>query len=312
MISSFFNKTKPINYIILLTFIFVLYWVVHFFVFDKTYTPEQMLWQILILGVLLFGFFIVNFIVKRNKVADSNSYTILFFALLYLVFPEAMLDNNIIICNFFLLLGFRRLISIRSLKNIKSKIFDATLWIVVSSIFYDWAILFLLLVFMAIYMYEPKNFRNWLVPFTAIFAVAMIAYTVLILANQTEFVLEHYKFSYSFDNDYLLKWGKSAKLFLYVISISIVGLLSFLKLGKAGMGKVATMRLIAVSFLLGLLMLMLAPTNNVYIIMVTFFPASVFLTKYIESINRPNIKEIVLMLTIFIPFMVFFAGLILK
>ena len=56
----------------------------------------------------------------------------------------------------------------------------------VSSLFYDWAVLYLVLVFIAIYMYEPKNFRNWLVPVAGVFAVFMIAYCVLVLANRPQ------------------------------------------------------------------------------------------------------------------------------
>ncbi len=312
MISSFFSKTKPINYIILLTFVFVLYWFVHFFAFDRSYGPEQLLLQTAVLGLLLFSFFIVNFIVTRNKVTGQNSYTILFFALLFMVFPETMLDNNAILCSFFLLLALRRLISVRTNKNIKSKIFDATLWVAVSSLFYDWALLFLLLVFMAIYIYEPKNIRNWLVPFAAIFATAMIVYGGLTLADRTEFLFEHYQFNYYFDKEYFFNWGNSSKLILYVLFISVVGLVSFIKFGKAGMGKVATMRLIAITFLLGILIKLLIGSTQEYPILLSFFPAAVFLSKYVESIKRPNIMEIILILAIIIPFIGFFIGLIIK
>ena len=78
------------------------------------------------------------------------------------------------------------------------------------------------------------------------------------------------------------------------------------------MGKVATMRLIASTFVLGLVLKVLTASTGAYPIMVTFFPAAVFLTKYVESIRRPNIKEIVLMLAIFVPFMGFFVSLIVK
>ncbi len=312
MISSFFGKTKPINFIILLAFSFIFYWAVHFLIFDRTYGPEQFLLQLVVLGALLFAFFVLNFIVKRNKVTGPNSFTILFFALLLVVFPETLVDNNAVFCSFFLLLALRRLISIRSLKNIKSKIFDATLWVMVSSLFYDWAVLYLVLVFIAIYMYEPKNFRNWLVPVAGVFAVFMIAYCVLVLANRPQLLSGHYTFHNSLNAAYFLDWGNSTKLLVYVLGISIVGLLSFLKLGKAGMGKVATMRLIASTFVLGLVLKVLTASTGAYPIMVTFFPAAVFLTKYVESIRRPNIKEIVLMLAIFVPFMGFFVSLIVK
>ncbi len=47
-------------------------------------------------------------------------------------------------------------------------------------------------------------------------------------------------------------------------------------------------------------------------ILLTFFPAAVLLTNYVESIKRENIKEIILMFSIFIPFIVFLSIMIVK
>ncbi len=312
MISSFFGKTKPINYIILITFIFVFYWFVHFIVFDKSYSPTELFLQLIVLAILSFCLFVLNFILKRNKITGSHSYAILFFTMLLLIFPQTLIDNNSVLCTFFLLLATRRLISVRSLKNVRLKIFDATIWIAVASIFYDWALLYLILVFMVIYIYEPKNLKNWLAPLAGCFVVQMIMYCVLILQGNTDFFWEHYDFEYSFNKAYFLNWINSTKLVLYIVGISIVGLISFLSVGKAGIGKVATLRLIAMLFLLGLALEVLIATPGKYPIMVTFFPASILLSKYVESIKKANVKEIVLMLSIFVPFMVFFIGLVIR
>lgn len=312
MISIIFGKTKPINYIIVLSFLFIFYWAVHFFLFDKIYSPGQLLGQLLVLGVLLFSIFVVNFIVKRNKVTGTNSFTILFYALLMVVFPETLTDYNAVFCSFFLLLATRRLISIRSLKNIKFKIFDATVWILVSSLFYDWALLFLILVFAAIYFYEPKNIRNWLVPVAGIFTVFMITKCILILAGHEGFLIAHYQLDVSPNVTYFLYWGHSTKLICFALGTFLAGLWAFVKLGKTGLGKVITIRLIALSFIIGLLLNVLKLSDNVYPILVTFFPSAVFITKYIESIRRPRFKEIILISGVIVPFLVFLASVAIK
>ncbi|CAM4102397.1 hypothetical protein ZONE111904_01185 [Zobellia nedashkovskayae] len=312
MISIIFGKTKPINYIIILSFLFVFYWFVHFSMFDRIYSMSQTFWQMSILAVLFFSIFIVNFIVKRNKVTGANSFSILFYGLLMVVFPETLLDSNAIFCSFFLLLATRRLISIRSLKEIKFKIFDATIWVLVSSLFYDWALLFLILVLAAIYFYEPKNIRNWLVPFAAIFTVLMITECVLVLSGTQGFFADHYKFTVSLNITYFSYWGHSTKLVLFALTTFVAGLLAFLKLGKAGFGRVITMRLIALSFIIGLVLNILLLSDNVYPIMITFFPAVVFMTKYIESLRRANIREIILMAAVIIPFLVLMTAIAIK
>ncbi|MCK5441613.1 MAG: hypothetical protein KAJ23_06970 [Maribacter sp.] len=312
MISSIFGRTKPINYIIVQTFLFLFYWLVHFFLFNRVYGPKQLVVQTLVLGLLLSSFFVVNFIVKRNKMTETNSFTILFFTLLMVIFPETLTDNGAVLCNFFLLLTIRRLISMRSLKNIRFKIFDASLWVMFSTLFYDWAILYLLVVFMAIYIYEPKNFRNWLVPFAAIFAMFMMSYAFLILTNNQEYIAEHYQFSIKFDARYYLNWINSSKLIIYTIVVFILSVLAFLKLGKPGVGKIVTTRLIIFYFIIGLIINIFVSSEELHPILLTFFPTAVLLTNYIESIKRPNIKEIVLIFSIFIPVIVFLSSMILK
>ena len=312
MISSIFGKTKPINFIILLSFLFGFYWLIHFFVLETIHAPEYLPLKTLVLGVLLFSIFVLNFIIKRNKMTGPNSFAMLFYVLLIVVFPDTLGDNNAVFCSFFLLLATRRLISMRSLKNLKLKIFDATLWVLVCSLFYDWAILYLLMVFAAIYIYEPKNVRNWLVPLTGIFAFAMIAFAILILANYQDFLVRHYRFVLVFDLAYFLDWGNSAKFIVYVLLIFLTSIIAFLKLGKAGLGKVVTMRLMVLSFLLGILLTVLISSEAVRPLMVTFLPAVVFLTNYVESIKRDNIREMVLISTIIIPFIVFISSLFIK
>ncbi len=307
MISSIFGKTKPFNYVILLTFLFVFYGVVVFLLFSIPYQQDKSFKQIFSLAALLFLIFLINFVVKRNKITETNSYAILFFTLLIVLFPEVLLDNNGILCTFFLLLAIRKLLSIKSLKKIKLKIFDASIWVVVSSLFYDWALLYMLLVFITIYLYQPKNIRNWLVPFIGFFTTAFISLGALTLLNKQDFILNHYVFSINITNDFILEWKNSLKLLLYIFGALCLFIVTFLKLSKSGQGRINTMRLIAIFFFIGLIITLLESFNEVTPILLTFFPTSVFLTIYIENIKRSKLKEAVLILTIIIPFLVLFT-----
>lgn len=312
MISSIFGKTKPINYIIVLSFLFGFYWLVQFLVLDKVFAPQQILIQTAIVGVLIFSFFLVNFIVKRNKLTGINSFAILLYVLLMVLFPDTLGDNNAVVCSFFILLAMRRLISIRSLKNIKLKVFDATLWVLLASLCYDWALLYLFLVFTAIYIYEPKNIRNWMVPFAAVFVFFMIAYCILILSGNAAFLWEHYQFSSNFEAEYFKDVVKGSKRVIYIVLIVVVSLFSFVKLGKAGLGKIVSLRLIALSFIIGLILEVLLSGSEAHPLILTFFPAVVFLTNYIESINKPNIREIALILSVLVPFLVFLTDFFIR
>ena len=258
----------------------------------------------MVLVLLCSMVFVINFIVKRNKITETNSYAILFFSLLMVLFPEVLLDNNSIPCTFFLLLATRKLLSIKSLKNIKLKIFDASIWVVVSSLFYDWAILYLLLVFITIYLYQPKKFRNWVIPFIGFFAVGMISLGALTIFNKPNFIENHYTFSVNIANDFIYQWQSSIKLIIYIMASLLLFILTFLKLSKSGKGRINTMRLIALFFFIGLVITLLESFDEVTPILLTFFPVSVFLTNYIENIKRSKLKEGVLIFIILIPFVV--------
>jgi len=310
MISGIFGKTKPINFIILLGFLFVFYWFVHFALYENHYEPEQLVVKLVVLGVLLFSVFIVDFIVKRNQITATNSFAILYFTLLVVVFPEVLMDDNAVFCSFFLLLAIRRLISLKSLKNIKLKVFDATIWTLVASLFYDWAIIYLILVFIAIYFYEPKNIKNWLVPLTGIIVIGIILICFLIMTDNLDFLSNHYQLSFKFD--VVAYWMNSTKLAIYAIITFITATLVFIKMSKLGMGKIITMRLIAISLALGLIVTFLKTTNDTYPVLITFFSGAIFLAKYVELIKRATLKEIVLIVSIVAPFLVLMTEMILK
>lgn len=309
MISSIFGKTKPINFIILLGFLFLFYWAVQIYLLQTDFSTNQLAAEIVVLSILLFSVFIVDFIVNRNKLTGANSYAIFFYTLLFVVFPETLSDSNAVLCSLFLLLATRRLLSIKSLKDIKSKVFDATLWVLAASVFYDWALLYLILVFVTIYIYEPKNSRNWLVILSSAFSFFMVLCMVLILANNTNFILSHYTFTIDYKAIYPPKWDSSIKVSGYIIVNLILAFWSFLALGKAGAGKIITIRLIALSFVIGLLVNVLVLTESTFAIIITFFPSVIFICNYIESIKRKNLLELVLVLCATVPLLVFLMKL---
>ena len=312
MISSVFGKTKPVNYIILLAFLFVLYWYVQLVLFRFDFDTSSLVIQGLITGLLLFTVFLVNFIVRRNQINESNSYAILFYVLLFVVFPEVVTDNNAILCSFFVLLAARRLISIRTLKNVPQKVFDASIWIMISSFFYDWAILFMILVFMAIYFYAPKSIKNWLIPIVAFLTIGLILGSWLVLTNRVEFLQEHYVFSISSEINLSSYWLSQLKLNLYLAFVILATLFAFINLTRFGHGRIISIRLIAAFLIIAIFITLIKTSEGYYPVVLTFFPTAAILARYIEVFKRKKLKEILLFATVLIPFLVFFTEWILK
>lgn len=309
MISSIFGKTKPVNFIIVLVFLFLFYWVVQFYLFNVAFPDIAIAPLILGIATLLLSVFVIDFVIKRNKLTGSNSYALLYFSLLFVVFPDTLGDSKAIFTTFFLMLAMRRLLSIKSLKDSKLKIFDAGLWICISSLFYEWALLYLLVVFAAIFIYEPKNIRNWLVIVSVGFSFFMIVYAVLVVLNKTSFLTSHYDFVIYGNAFNPTSWWISVKLAVYALGNIILAVWTFVRLSKAGMGKGVIMRLIALSFGIGLVVSILVASENTNAVMITFFPSVIFITNYLESIKKPRFLEFVLVLSIVAPILVFITNL---
>ena len=106
MISSIFGKSKPINYIIILGFLFLFYAALSYDLLNRMDQPEQFFLQVVVLGILLFSIMVVNFIVKRNQISGTNDFTIFYYALLIVLFPDVLLDHNAIMSSFFYCLHF--------------------------------------------------------------------------------------------------------------------------------------------------------------------------------------------------------------
>ncbi|WP_417949948.1 hypothetical protein [Flagellimonas meishanensis] len=249
---------------------------------------------------LLLSIFVINEMVRTEKVTNFNSFAMLFFVLLLPAFSDTLSDKNAIFSNFFLMLAVWRLLGIRSLRNVKHKIFDATFLIGVASLFFDWALIYLILVFLVINLYDGKTFKNWLVPPVALATLFILTLTLFIVYDNLSFFGNQYQFSLDFLFNEPLAWLFRPKAMVYLLLMLLAILFVFMRTRKKGGGKLVSLRVVFMAFILGLLLDVLN-SDQTSTILFTFFPASIFLANFLESVKREKIREAVLALCIFIP-----------
>ena len=309
MITSVFKKSTLLNntLVVVLSLIFFfmyqsrdLFTTIFSYGFSKT--------AMLVL-LLLTSFFLVNFTVKKNNLTKNSSYTILFFLLFLLVFPSIFNNINLLLANFFLLLAFRRLISLQTLKAPKEKIFDASIWIFIASLFHFWVILFILLVYISIFFHVSRDFRNWLLPFLAFFATVIIFLfsalafdktwiTHIINQTKTNFQLDYYTNNYQ----------NIAISFFVVIALYFLLSLVF-SLPNKPLILQASFKKMIFGLLIGLTVFLISPDKNNEMLVFTFMPLSVMCTTNIEYSQSKMYQEIVLLLLITGCFFSFFSQL---
>lgn len=307
MISSIFGKTKPINFFILCGVLLVLYIGMPVFEGNYHFYEHQTGAIILTSIVLVLTILVLDFIVKRNKITESNSYAILFYVLFCIAFPESVASSKFVFCNFFLVLATRRLVSLKSLNDIRLKLYDATIWIVIASLFVDWAALYIVLVFLSILIYEPQIAKNWLVPITGIATVGFIGFAYLKWNQNEALINDHFQFSIQ-ESDFSIQQWMLFGISLLIIVVSVF--VTFSQASKTVVGKNNTLRLVAASLVIGLLAAGFSKENSMSSVLFVFFPATIFLTNATELIRKPKAKEIALLIMIIAPFVLLVYRLI--
>ena len=174
MITSVFKKSTPLNYTLILILVLSFFFLYQFQAANQANSVYEILQKIVLLVVILGSLFLSNFIVKKNILTKDSGYTLLFYSILLLFFPSILNNYNLILSNFFILLALRRLVSLQTLKAPKEKIFDASLWIFIATLFHFWAILYILIIYISIIFHVSRDYRNWLIPFVAFFIVLII------------------------------------------------------------------------------------------------------------------------------------------
>jgi hypothetical protein len=306
MISSLFGKTRPVNYILVLSAVFVFFSLAQFPGEDARVTFSPFFWIAGSLCCLLLSLFLVNFMVQRNQLTAADSYAMLLYAQFIILFQDSLRDPMALIAMFFLLLAQRRLISMKSLKNLKEKIFDGALWIFASSLFVNWTIFFILLVWVYIYFYTPKKINYWLIPLAAGVTVALIAWSFFYLLGDPEYLFAHFTFTAEYAGIKNLPTNSIVKIVGFLTLILIAGIIAFVKQGKSGQGRLIQLRLLIIVWILAVFVALLTGERLISTIVFTFFVSAVFLARYVESIRRGFIKSIILYALTMVSILVFF------
>jgi hypothetical protein len=184
MISNFFSKSKPVHYIVVSVILLLVFVLSRLNVFPEHSSLLFLVKQIGLFFTAFLSVFVFDFLVSRNGLTKKNSYNIILFVLFFAILPQTLLNPRLLFANLFILLALRRLISLRSPKEIKKKLFDASFWIALATLFYFWSWVFFIMVFAALLVYVISDVKNYLIPFVGVLAVAIIAMSYIIILDK--------------------------------------------------------------------------------------------------------------------------------
>lgn len=294
MLASVFNKSRPINYVLMgctLVLFYILYAFKDTFWLDYSWIILQKTGLMLLLA---FSLFLVNFVTHKNTLSKANTYAMFLFLVFLILFPTIMVNTNIIISNFFLLLALRRLISLQSLITPKEKIFDASFWIFAAAVFHFWSIIYIVLVFISIIFHVSRDYRNWIIPFIAFFAVAVLYLMAALIIDRGFFAHVMGEISISFDFTYFENIYQNIALAIFS-SIAVLFAFPYItSISDKPLNLQSSHKKILYSFLIGLAIYILSDAKNNSFLAFTFAPLAVMGANFLEKQENIWFKEIVL------------------
>jgi len=303
VLSTFFGKSKPINFVVVAFYMLVLFLIAHY----KSdlllvYAGIPSLVGKLILYVL--SMLILNFIVQKNDFITKSTYTILLYAVITAILPNALTNFNLLLSNVFVLAGLTSILHLQSEKQIKSKVLNASICIGLASLAYFWSIGFIILVFIGVLSFDPKDYRNWIIPIIGLGVVYLFANCYTLYVEDSFYTLTRYldAVSFSFDN-YLIK-DQLFSVGIVAICSVIFSFFYALKF-KRKMAKIKPILRIVIAYLIvGCLIALIAPQKNSAELLFMIAPLAIIGTTYLEMKNYNLTKEINIWVFVLIPFTV--------
>lgn len=300
MIASFFNKSEPANIFNILILLFLYYLAATFFIHNYEFSFSFLLNNIIILLCLLLMLLIINFIIIKNNLTQDNSYAVLLIVFLLGTFSQTMFVNVIVFTNIGLLLGFRKIYSLRSGINTKQKLFDAGFWIGISTIIYSWSILYILLIYVGIVVFRKLSLKNIMIPIIGISTPVLIYFSYHFYFDTLEIFYNKFNIEYSF----IFNSYSQQKLLFPLIFLVFFLLVSTI---------ILTPKIVLVSnklkflwavllnhLLISTIIVVMSPVKSGSEMLFLLFPAAIIITNLLQKIQSSVFKNLILYLFLII------------
>ena len=299
MITSIFSKSKPINIILIVVFIGLLFIISNYSSLFIDFNSVINGFAKLIIAI--FSVFILDFIISKNTLTKKNSYAIMTCGLLFALFPEVLKYSDLLVSNLFILFALRRIISLQTRISIKKKLFDAAFWIAFATLFYFWAVLFFAILLVALIYHAQNDIKNIIVPFVGVLTVAILLLSYNIIYYDV--FIRDSNFNLNASIDYTAYNSKENIARLTAIFVAFIWILVyfFKTISDKNKKLKPSYFLVAWSAIIAVLIAIISPVKNGSEFLFLFAPFSILMANYLELISERWFKEVFITLFIMIP-----------
>ncbi len=306
MIANFFNKTKPINIFNILILLFLYYSTAVFLLSNYElsilFLAKKLGFYLLLILLVL----VINFIIKKNKLTQDNSFALLLIVFLLGTFSETMFSNNIVITNITLLLGFRKIYSLRSGLRTKQKLFDAGFWVGISTLLNVWSIIYVWLIFVGIVNFRKLSLKNLIIPIVGLATPIFIYFSYNFYFETSAIFYDKFTFYYSL----IFSSYNQLKLLIPITFLSAILLWSVVtvtpKVVLVSNKLKFSWNVLLNHLLISIVLVVSAPIKNGSEMLFLVFPVAIIITNLLQKSNSTTFKNLILYVFLIISLGVYF------
>jgi hypothetical protein len=293
MLANFLGKSKPINFIILLSLFTCLFLCASFSQFSaQNFNLFSLLKIAGFLGFYFSVFFFYNFIVSKNNLTFDNFYAFFIFTILLSYFLPIIISFKSLITLLLYTLFLRKIYSLKSHKKTLKKLFDSGFWLGVLFLINPFTAIFSILIYSAIFLHQKAIIHNLLTPIIGFLIPGILYCTHCLWFDQLYLFTNLFYFeipaSLSFYADTAFYWTTISILGLSLLSL-IVKSPKALSINNSFK---KSWLLLMLNLSVGVLFALIVPNKNGVELLFLALPATIIIANGIELIASKFIKNL--------------------
>jgi hypothetical protein len=306
MLTSFFGKSSPLNFVLVSSYVFIIGGLHYVFKEKPGFAILEISTVIGVVAVLIFSVLLLDFTIRKNALTRLHTLGIFIFSCSAAMLPVLFFQLNVALASLFLLLAYRRMFSLRSPKNTEVKILDASIWIGVASLFYFWSLLALFPLYVAIFMMPRKSIRYYLIPLLGGIGLLLIAAAYQLVVSNSLEKFAQWPRKISFDFSAYASWELLVVL-SFLLALLVWTLFSNIVDITKGPRKERPNKVLQL-YMLGTSLLMVILTNDKTGAELLFLipPFAIIVAGYIQKKQDLWFKEILLWCFLLLPMVILF------
>ena len=306
LVSSFFGKSKPVNYAFVIAYMLLFYVLSH--------VQRTDVWETSVLlsfggGAILYVFsmLLLDFVARQNEISGTTSYLIICYAVCSAMAAANLVYLILLIINILILLTMRSVITLHVQRNIQKKILDASLWVSIAFLTNSVYVLLMIPVIMAVSVYASGNYRNWIIPFLGFLSVLIIYTAIYMFIWNGVFTIESWFVDLNFNLVSFSKINTTYPIIVYLVFILFFGL-KYALVFKRITTKRKPIAILIFSWLGTVVLLsLLSYQSDTPSILFMAAPLAIMSAFTFETFTKEIVREIALWIFIVLPFFQFLA-----